>query len=76
MGSSDSPQTVRVELSSEADLFFHYIHYIDDNGNLFGFVLTYLLFYLLTYSLIHSFTYLLMPHHIYQTLAASKSLKN
>ena len=55
MGSSDSPQTVRVELSSEADLFFHYIHYIDDNGNhLFDF-LTYL-FTLFTHLLMHYIT--------------------
>jgi len=54
MGSSDSPQTVRVELSSEADLFFHYIHYIEDNGN-----------HSFTYSFIYSFTHVLHIINIY-----------
>jgi len=54
MGSSDSPQTVRVELSSEADLFFHYIHYIEDNGN-----------HSCTHSFIYSFTHILHIINIY-----------
>lgn len=29
-GDDAAPQSVRVELSSEADLFFHYTHSIDD----------------------------------------------
>ena len=32
LGSDDSPQTIRVELSSEADLWFHYTHDIDEHG--------------------------------------------
>ena len=55
MGSSDSPQTVRVELSSEADLFFHYIHYIEDNGN-HSFTHSFLSTHLLTYYI--SLTYI------------------
>lgn len=39
-GDDAAPQSVRVELSSEADLFFHYTHSIDDAsfqvGNVFG----------------------------------------
>lgn len=30
LGEPQLPQTVRLELSSEADLFFHYVHSIDD----------------------------------------------
>ncbi|CAN0531123.1 unnamed protein product, partial [Ectocarpus sp. 12 AP-2014] len=30
LGDDAAPQSVRVELSSEADLFFHYTHSIDD----------------------------------------------
>jgi hypothetical protein len=32
LGEDESPQAVRVELSSEADLFFHYAHDIDETG--------------------------------------------
>lgn len=31
-GSREEPTAVRVELSSEADLFFHYVHTIDEEG--------------------------------------------
>jgi len=30
LGSDDSPSSIRIELSSEADLFFHYMHVIDE----------------------------------------------
>jgi hypothetical protein len=30
MGTDDSPTVVRVEMSSESDLFFHYMHMVDD----------------------------------------------
>jgi hypothetical protein len=30
LGSEDMPSVVRLELSSEADLFFHYMHIVDD----------------------------------------------
>lgn len=32
LGSDDAPSSIRLELSSEADLFFHYMHVIDLNG--------------------------------------------
>eukprot|EP00638_Chattonella_subsalsa_P005567 CAMPEP_0117755376 /NCGR_PEP_ID=MMETSP0947-20121206/13413_1 /TAXON_ID=44440 /ORGANISM="Chattonella subsalsa, Strain CCMP2191" /LENGTH=227 /DNA_ID=CAMNT_0005574695 /DNA_START=237 /DNA_END=920 /DNA_ORIENTATION=- len=32
MGEDDSPASVRVEVSSEADLFFHYTHQLDTSG--------------------------------------------
>lgn len=32
LGDDSAPQGVRVELSSEADLFFHYMHVIDEAG--------------------------------------------
>lgn len=32
LGEDESPQGIRVELSSEADLFFHYAHDIDEAG--------------------------------------------
>lgn len=32
LGEDESPQAVRVELSSEADLFFHYVHDLDEHG--------------------------------------------
>jgi len=32
LGTEDSPASIRVELSSEADLFFHYMHVIDPTG--------------------------------------------
>lgn len=32
LGSNDSPTVVRLELSSEADLFFHYMHIIDESA--------------------------------------------
>lgn len=31
-GDEDLPQSVRVELSSENDLFFHYMHFLDEAG--------------------------------------------
>ena len=31
-GTDDCPSAVRMELSSEADLFFHYTHFLDDTG--------------------------------------------
>ncbi|CAE7631357.1 SASS6 [Symbiodinium microadriaticum] len=30
LGSDENPSSIRLELSSESDLFFHYIHMIDD----------------------------------------------
>lgn len=32
LGNDESPSSVRVEFSSEADLFFHYMHIIDESG--------------------------------------------
>ena len=32
LGPEDSPCSIRVELSSEADLFFHYMHCIEEHG--------------------------------------------
>lgn len=32
LGNEESPSAIRVELSSEADLFFHYVHVIDGDG--------------------------------------------
>lgn len=32
VGSEQDPSKVRIELSSEADLFFHYVHNIDEEG--------------------------------------------
>ena len=32
LGSEDSPMSIRLEFSSECDLFFHYIHTIDETG--------------------------------------------
>lgn len=31
-GADDTPEEVRMELSSEADLFFHYTHQLDETG--------------------------------------------
>lgn len=31
-GEEGAPQSIRVELSSESDLFFHYMHVIDESG--------------------------------------------
>lgn len=32
LGSEDSPMSIRVEYSSESDLFFHYMHILDEDG--------------------------------------------
>lgn len=32
LGEDENPQSVRVELSSEADLFFLYVHELDEQG--------------------------------------------
>ena len=32
LGADDSPNCIRLELASESDLFFHYIHVIDRHG--------------------------------------------
>lgn len=32
LGADDSPSSIRIEISSEADLFFHYMHAIDEQG--------------------------------------------
>ena len=32
LGTDESPSSVRLEFSSEADLFFHYMHIIDETG--------------------------------------------
>jgi hypothetical protein len=32
LGDDENPQAVRVELTSEADLFFHYMHELDEHG--------------------------------------------
>lgn len=32
LGEEEDPQAVRLELASEADLFFHYVHDMDENG--------------------------------------------
>jgi hypothetical protein len=32
LGRDDAPQSLRLEFSSEADLFFHYMHIIDESG--------------------------------------------
>ncbi len=34
-GSDSAPQSLRIELSSEADLFFHYMHVMDEVRRLF-----------------------------------------
>jgi len=32
LGPEEAPASIRIELSSEADLFFHYVHTLDENG--------------------------------------------
>jgi hypothetical protein len=32
VGSEDSPSAIRMEMSSEVDLFFHYLHCVDDQA--------------------------------------------